>query len=142
MGTSYDTDVIAWAKEQAALLRGGHLADIDVFHIADEIEDVGRSEQRELVKRASLLLTELLKWRFQPGFRCEHWRRGIELQRKAIAYQLRETPSLKDVLSDAGWRDEMWMDATVAAVAETGMDAPDTWIWSADDMLRPGFFPD
>lgn len=46
MGTSYEVDVVAWASEQAALLRAGKLSDIDIRHIAEEIEDVGKSEQR------------------------------------------------------------------------------------------------
>jgi hypothetical protein len=30
MSTSYETDVIAWANEQAVLLRDGRLAEIDI----------------------------------------------------------------------------------------------------------------
>jgi Domain of unknown function DUF29 len=50
MGTTYEQDVVAWASEQAALLRAGKLSAIDIEHIAEEIEDVGRSEQRELAQ--------------------------------------------------------------------------------------------
>jgi hypothetical protein len=32
MSTPYETDVIAWASEQAALLRAGRLAEIDIEH--------------------------------------------------------------------------------------------------------------
>jgi hypothetical protein len=55
MNTPYDTDVIAWATEQAALLRSGRLAEIDIEHIAEEIEDVGKSEKRELANRLAVL---------------------------------------------------------------------------------------
>ena len=51
MGTSYETDVVAWAMEQAALLRAREFSAIDIEHIAEEIEDVARSEQRELIDR-------------------------------------------------------------------------------------------
>jgi hypothetical protein len=54
MGTSYEKDVVAWANEQAALLRAGKLSAIDVEHIAEEIEDVGKSEQRELAPRGGV----------------------------------------------------------------------------------------
>ena len=30
----YDTDVIAWANRQAALLRAGRFAELDIDHIA------------------------------------------------------------------------------------------------------------
>jgi len=66
MDTKYQTDIIAWANEQAALLRAGNLSALDIEHIAEEIEDVGKSEQRELANRMSVLLAYLLKWQFHP----------------------------------------------------------------------------
>ena len=47
----YDEDVILWAQEQARLLREGRFSELDIEHIADEIEDVGKSEKRELASR-------------------------------------------------------------------------------------------
>ncbi len=38
------------------LLRAGRLSEIDVAHIAEEIEALGRSERRELVSRLAVLL--------------------------------------------------------------------------------------
>ncbi len=69
----YDTDIVAWANEQARLLRAGRLDRLDIEHIADKIEDVGTSEQRELANRMADLLAHLPKWQFQPE------RRGREL---------------------------------------------------------------
>jgi len=69
MGTRYEQDVVAWASEQATLLRAGNFGAIDIEHIAEEIEDVGKSEQREFMSRMSVLLTHLLKWQFQPSRR-------------------------------------------------------------------------
>ena len=43
MNTSYESDVVAWAKEQAALIRAGQFDQLDLTHIAEEIEDVGKS---------------------------------------------------------------------------------------------------
>ena len=34
MGARYDSDVVAWASEQAALLRAGKLSQIDIENIA------------------------------------------------------------------------------------------------------------
>ena len=69
MGTPYEKDVVAWAMEQAALLRAGNLSALDIEHIAEEIEDVGKSEKRELASRMAVLLSHLLKWQHQPGRR-------------------------------------------------------------------------
>lgn len=76
MGTRYAHDVVAWANERAALLRAGDLSAIDVEHIAEEIEDVGKSEQRELASRMSVLLAHLLKWQYQPGRQIQGRRVG------------------------------------------------------------------
>jgi len=48
MMNGYDTDVVAWANEQAAFIRAGRFDLVDIEHIADEIEDVGKSEFRAL----------------------------------------------------------------------------------------------
>ena len=77
MGTPYEKDVVAWAYEQAALLRAGKLASIDIEHIAEEIEDVGKSEQREFASRMAVLLAHLLKWQFQPERRGNSWTNTI-----------------------------------------------------------------
>jgi hypothetical protein len=41
--TRYEADVVAWANEQAALLRSGKFSEIDFEKIAEEIEDVGKN---------------------------------------------------------------------------------------------------
>jgi hypothetical protein len=50
-GTAYDKDVILWSKEQAQFLRAGRFAALDIAHLADEIEDVGRSEKPDFARR-------------------------------------------------------------------------------------------
>jgi hypothetical protein len=42
----YEEDLAAWAREQARQLRAGWFDLLDIEHLAEEIEDVGRSEQR------------------------------------------------------------------------------------------------
>jgi len=43
---TYETDVVTWAEEQVRLLRAGRFDLLDIEHIVEEIEDVGKSEQR------------------------------------------------------------------------------------------------
>ena len=56
MGIAYEKDIVAWANEQASLIRAGRFDLLDLEHIAEEIEDVGKSEQRELSSRLVVLL--------------------------------------------------------------------------------------
>jgi hypothetical protein len=145
MGTSYEEDVIAWSSEQAALLRAGKLSAIDIRHIAEEIEDVGKSEQRELSSRMALLLSHLLKWAFQPERRGASWETTIHTQRNSIERRVRKTPSLTASLSDADWWADAWDDAVEAASKETGMsytEFPAACPWSTDEVLDHGFLPE
>jgi hypothetical protein len=84
----YDEDILTWADQQAALLRAGRVDLLDILHIADEIEDVGKSEKRELRSRTAVLLAHLLKWQAQPDYRGKSWERTIRAQRKAIGLHL------------------------------------------------------
>lgn len=133
---TYDRDIVAWANEQAALLRSGRFELLDIAHIAEEIEDVGKSEQRELASRMSLLLAHLLKWEFQPERRGSSWQRTIKAQRDGIHKRLEKTPSLQPMLSDEDWTSEIWSDAVAQAANETGLaDFPDLCPWSLPDQV-------
>ncbi|AIM23592.1 hypothetical protein SERRSCBI_20130 [Serratia sp. SCBI] len=141
--TRYETDVVAWANEQAALLRSGKLSEIDIEKIAEEIEDVGKSEQRELASRMTVLIAHLLKWKYQPARRGTSWERTIKAQRKEVLYSLKESPSLKGKLSDADWLDVVWSKAVALATAETGLDVyPENGIWETQQILSQTFYPD
>ena len=143
MGTRYEQDVVAWANEQAALLRSGNLSAIDIEHIAEEIEDVGKSEQRELANRMAVLMAHLLKWQFQSGRRCSSWEITINVQRRAVCRLLKQMPSLKPMLTDNDWIEAMWGDATDIASRETGIgNFPETCQWSMEQLLLQAFFPD
>ena len=49
MATLHESDFHAWAYRQAELLRAGRLDEIDIPNMIEEIESMGRIEQRELV---------------------------------------------------------------------------------------------
>jgi hypothetical protein len=143
MSATYDGDVVAWANEQAALLRAGKYHLLDTEHIADEVEDVGKSEERELASRMAVLIAHLLKWAFQPERRGRSWRATIALQRKAIERRLTKTPSLKPELDDPEWREIVWGDAVAIAERETGLsDLPEQSPWTFDQVRDPNFLPD
>jgi hypothetical protein len=145
MGTPYEKDVVAWAWEQAALLRAGELASIDIEHIAEEIEDVGKSEQREFASRMSVLLAHLLKWQVQPERRGNSWSNIIRTQRAAIGRRLRKTPSLRPMITEADWIADMWGDACEQAANEMqiGVTAlPHDCPWTMKQVLEEEFFPE
>ena len=142
MPVTYETDIVAWAEEQAALLRAGKFSALDIEHIADEVEDVGKSEKRELANRMSVLLAHLLKWQFQPARQSASWRRTLREQRRAIALHLEDVPSLKAVLRQDRWFAAVWADAVAKAADETGLEGfPETCPWYVEQCLDPEFLP-
>lgn len=145
MGTPYEKDVVAWAEEQAALLRAGKLASIDIEHIAEEIEDVGKTESRELQSRLAVLLAHLLKWQFQPERRSRSWTNTIRTQRKEALSVLDEAPSLRRRFDDTKWVDLVWSRARTQAEAETGIDFdafPASCPWPMLSVLEEEFLPE
>lgn len=121
MSTGYDQDFVAWSAEQARLLRSGQLSRLDVEHLAEEIEDLGKRERSALASRLAVLTGHLLKWRFQPDYpNRKSWRATINTQRRAIRKLLDENPSLRPQLD--GLLTDAYADALDLAVAETPLD--------------------
>jgi hypothetical protein len=143
--TPYDKDVILWSQEQARLLRAGRFTELDIEHLADEIEDVGKSEKRELASRMAVLLAHLLKWSGQPQNRSKSWRATIVLQRKRIALAIKATPSLKAVMRDPVWQEDTWLDAVAQAQKETGLAQealPEAYPWTMQQAADQDFWPE
>jgi hypothetical protein len=82
----YEQDFFAWAQQNAALLRAARVAEADLEHLAEEIEDMGKAERHALRSQLCLLLVRwprLRTLRFQADFRpvCRRRRsrRGADL---------------------------------------------------------------
>ncbi len=138
----YDIDLYSWAKLNAALLRDGRLSEIDIEHIAEELEDMGKSEQRALASHIRNLLLHLLKWKYQPGLRGASWELSISTSRDAINDILSDSPSLQPGFP--ALIERMYPRARKAARIETGL--PDTLFpkecpFSAEQALSEGFQP-
>ena len=143
MGSAYEKDFYAWATEQAALLRGGKLAEADIEHIAEEIESMGNAEKRELVARLTVLLLHLLKWRYQPKLQGASWRATIEVQRLDIADLLEDNPSLKSLLPEVIAR--AYRKAIKEAESETGLpetNFPAACPWNFEQATDAKFWPE
>jgi hypothetical protein len=138
---AYEQDVAAWANEQAILIRARKFDQLDIEHLADEIEDVSRSDKRELSSRMAVLLQHLLKWKYQPERRSPSWRATIVLQRDELSDLLEQSPSLRQEM--AGGLDKAYGRAVKRAVIETGMSAfPAECPFTLDEMAQENFWPE
>lgn len=52
---NYDQDFYGWTQEQAGLLRAGRLTDLDIENLIEEVETMGGSEKRLLLKKRGLM---------------------------------------------------------------------------------------
>ena len=138
----YDQDIVAWAHEQAVLLRSGQLAALDREHLAEEIEAMSASERRELRNRLKVLLQHLLKWQCQPERRSRSWLATMLEQRDSIEDVLKTSPSLQRTFADE--LEAAYSSAVRYAAEETGKDArafPVTCPYSLGDVLADGWLP-
>jgi hypothetical protein len=142
VGATYEQDLVLWANEQAALLRAGQFSDLDIEHVADEIEEVGKAAENELERRLGELLVEVLKWQCKPVHRCLAWTREIALLRSIAEGCFKDAPSLRVLLADPELVDGVWSDALVAVIADTGRDDfPDECPWPMNTLLAPDWLP-
>jgi hypothetical protein len=139
----HDSDFYAWSLEQAALLRAGRSGEADLQAIAEEIENMGKTEKRELVSRLTVLLLHLLKWRHQPSHRGKSWRLTIANARDDITDHLEDNPSLNAMLDSA--MEQAYRTARRKAAIETEFDEDDFpahFPWSFAQAVDEAFWPE
>ena len=137
----YDEDFYEWTVRNAELLRCGRVSEADLVHIAEEIEDMGKRERREMLSRLAVLMAHLLKWQAQPERRSASWRGTIRVQRRDIGKLLEEMPSLRRFLKDN--LPEAYERALTEAAVDTGLTEdvfPSTCPYSLDAILDERVF--
>jgi hypothetical protein len=141
---SYESDIVAWANQQAWFIRNKKFDLLDLEHLAEEIEDVSKGEQRELANRMAVLLLHLLKWQYQPERQGTSWRLTIKHQCEKVKRRLKNTPSLKHCLQNEDWWADAWTDALDETEKETGIPIerlPELCPWTIEQILNDEWFP-
>jgi Domain of unknown function DUF29 len=139
----YHQDFYAWLIKNADLLRNQRFSEVDIEHVAEELEAMSKSEKRELISRLTVLLAHLLKWQFQPVLRSRSWKNTILTQRIDINELLIDSPSLKNELD--GKISVAYEKARLSAEDETGIDKdnfPEQCPYTFVQMLTKDFFPE
>ncbi|BAP54299.1 hypothetical protein THII_0002 [Thioploca ingrica] len=136
----YETDFYAWAQYNADLLRQRQFSELDIEHLVEELESMGKRDRRELTSRFKILLAHLLKWQYQPSYRCSSWRGSIAEQRLQINDLIKANPSLKSYLPEAIIF--AYPEALELASDETGLPQsifPTTCTYSIEQLLDKNF---
>ncbi len=149
MTALYDMDFYGWTQEQAAKLRKLLLErsnlDLDLEHIAEEIDSLGRSDRREVHSRLARIIEHLLK--LEDSTLAEprrQWRNSVRSARDSLAEHFAESPSLyaarHDELASAYAKAVRRLSGNLI---ELCMDSPPrTCPYDLDDqILNPEWFP-
>lgn len=143
MKTAYNQDFYRWTQEQSAILKSGKFSELDIEYLSEEIENMGKSEKRELVHRLSVLLAHLLKWQFQPTYRGTSWKLTVTEQREQVIDVLDDNPSLRATLPETLVKSYRY--AVLQAAKETGIGQesfPAVCPYSIEQMLQDNYLPE
>ncbi len=130
----YDRDYLQWVEDIVNKLRARDFDHLDIENLIEEIEDLGKSEKKEILNRLTTLLEHLLK-RLYVDMPQEFngWERTIREQRRQIKRAIKFSPSLAPLFDR--FFDEAFDEAIDEVRKEKGYKSvqfPDTWQFSRD----------
>jgi hypothetical protein len=130
----YDDDIYAWSEQQAAVLRSmsrspGRLPnDLDLEHVAEEIEDLGRSERHAAESALRLIMVHLIKIAAAPHSPAvRHWRKEI------VSFQIELASRLTQSMAQRIDMDRLWHTAkreARAGLEEDEAGGGDQGLWA------------
>ena len=135
--TLYDIDFAEWSDRTAKLLRAGRFEELDIANVAEEIEDLGKSERSAVRSHLSRLLLHKIKQVIQPERDCASWKVSIASARNALRDKLVVSPSLRPYLRNS--LQQIYRESIELALIETGLEhaaVPDECPWDLDTLLE------
>jgi len=146
----YDSDFHLWIQRHIELLKTGKTNELDIEHLIEELEDMGKSNVRELESRFLILIAHLLKWQFQlkklqtqwEKFEGKSWRSTIIEQRTLLLFLLKKVPSLKSALAESV--KEAYPESVKLAAKESKLPKqtfPTECPYTIEQLLDEDFYP-
>lgn len=111
--------------------------------MVEELEALGRSEQRELGSYLQVLIMHLLKCQYQPERRNKSWDTTLANCRDKIQDCLEDTLFLQRFLQDAEWIEKYYRRARRDAAKEIHKSIeifPAKCPYTMEQILNPDFF--
>lgn len=139
----YEQDYQQWLEETVKLLRDRSFEKLDLEHLIEEIEDMGKSSKREVFNRLVVLLIHLLKYQYQSVKKSRSWLLTINEQRRQLFILFKDSPSLQKSYLPTIF-DESYQMASKLASKETNLPLatfPKTCPFSETEILDFDFLP-
>ena len=148
-GPSYDDDFYAWTQHQAMVLRALAVADnrFDREHVAEEIEDLGKSERDAVRSQIRRIVEHLLKLAYSPAEEPRFdWMASIAEARAALGDKISATLrrdaefNLPRLYEDGREQAELALrrHGEAEAVGNLPLECP----YMLDEIFRRGWYPD
>lgn len=140
--SSYAQDFNQWTTETANLLRDRRWAEIDLDHLIEEVQDLGKRERRAIESYLTIILIHLLKWQYQPQRRSDSWTTSINNSRVQIEAEAEDSPSLKDYPTEV--LDKAYTKARRKAAQQTDLSLdvfPAQCPYLIDQILKDEWLP-
>jgi len=140
------SDPYLWALAQAKALRAGRLDDLDLAHLAEEVEGLAIATRSAVRSRTRTIIEHLLKLQHSPATEPRHgWRRTLRVQRSQLLDDLTASlrreleEALKDLYRDAreNAADDLRSHGKHAAADALPLDCPYTL-----EQILSGWLPD
>jgi hypothetical protein len=139
----YDQDFYAWTVQTAERIRQGRFEGLAREALAEEIEDMGKRDYRQVRSLLTQLILHLLKWNYQAERRSRSWQSSVLKQRLKLTEILADSASLKAKAQQG--LDEIYQSAVKLAEVETGIDRgkfPDQCPFEFELLLNEDHWPD
>ena len=148
-GPRYDDDYYAWTQYQAEVLRTMRRADnrLDREHLAEEVEDLGKSERDTVRSQIRRIIEHLLKLEYSPAADPRFdWTASIVDARQQLADKITATlrrdaeASLPSLYADGRELAELGLRkyGETAAVARLPMTCP----YTLEQIRERGWYPE
>ena len=145
----YDEDFFAWTQHQAMVLRTMEVADnrFDRENVAEEIEDLGRSERDAVRSQVRRIIEHLLKLAYSPAQQPRFdWMASIAEARATLGDKISPTlrrdaeAMLAKLYRDGRRQAELSLRAYGQDQAANAL--PQSRPYSPDDIFREDWYPD
>ena len=140
--TQYNADFFRWTQDTAELIQQRRFDELDLEHLAEEIQDMGLRDHREVRSRFIVLVMHLLKWQLQPERRGNSsWLATIGEQRRELNLVLEDSPSLRRVPKEQ--LPVIYRTVVEGAIREAQLSPtlfPSDCPYTADQILDDAFF--
>jgi Domain of unknown function DUF29 len=145
----YDDDFFAWTQHQAMVLRTMGVTDnrFDRENVAEEIEDLGRSERDAVRSQIRRIIEHLLKLAYSPAEQPRFdWMASIVEARATLGDKIsatlrRDVENMLSKLYEDG-RDRAELGLRSHGEMQAADNLPSECPYTIDDILRRGWYPD